>query len=60
MFKAKKTAETINKNFRFPVMLIERMEKMATSDEVSLNAFVIQCCEYAIKHHADSQKRTMK
>ena len=58
MFKAQKTPETINKNFRFPKDLIEHMAMLAANDGVSLNNFVIQCCEYAVKCHENSKKET--
>ncbi len=47
MFKIKK-GEHINKTFRMPVELVEKMEKIAQDHKVSLNNLVIQCCEYAL------------
>ena len=47
MFKVKKT-EYINKTFRLPVELVEKMEAIAQNKGVSLNNLVLQCCEYAI------------
>lgn len=49
MFKIKKT-EHVNKTFRLPVELVEKMEKLAQSRGVSLNNLVVQCCEYALEN----------
>ena len=53
MFKVKKT-EHINKTFRLPLDLVQRMEELAQSRGVSLNNLVIQCCEYAMENIEDS------
>ena len=49
MFKIKKT-EHINKTFRLPIELVEKMESLAQNKGVSLNNLVIQCCEYALEN----------
>lgn len=49
MFKIEKP-EMINKTFRMPVELVERMQKIAQEKGVSLNKLVVQCCEYALKN----------
>ena len=49
MFEVKKT-EYVNKTFRLPVDLIEKMEKLAQEKEVSLNNLVVQCCNYALEN----------
>lgn len=49
VFKIRKT-EHINKTFRLPVELVEKMEKLAQSRGVSLNNLVVQCCEYALEN----------
>ncbi len=48
MFKIKHTEETVNRTFRFPKSLLDKMSEIAQNENVSLNSFVIQCCEYAI------------
>lgn len=48
MFKVKHTEETANRTFRFPKELLEKMSEIAQRENVSLNSFVVQCCEYAI------------
>ena len=50
MFRVKKGEETVNKTFRFPETLVDKMADIAQREGVSLNNFVIQCCEYAIEH----------
>lgn len=56
MFEVKK-AEYTNKTFRMPTELIQKLEVLAQSKNVSLNNLVIQCCEYALNNteHSDSK-----
>ena len=49
MFKIEKP-EMVNKTFRLPLELVERMQKIAQNEGVSLNNLVMQCCEYALKN----------
>ena len=56
MFKLRKTEETINKTFRYPISLIEKMSIIAQKENISMNSFVVQCCEYAIEHLEDAKK----
>lgn len=42
--------ETENKTIRFPVDLINRIEKTISNGEVSFSSFVIQACEYALEN----------
>ena len=49
MFKIEKP-EMINKTFRLPLELVQRLQKEAQNKGVSLNNLVIQCCEYALKY----------
>ena len=39
--------ETENKTIRFPVPLIEEIEKAIQNKDVTFSSFVIQACEYA-------------
>lgn len=50
MFKVRKTEETVNRCFRLPQSLFDKMTAIAQNENISLNSFVIQCCEYAIEH----------
>ena len=49
MFKIEKP-EMINKTFRMPLTLVERLHTIAQDKGISLNNLVIQCCEYALKN----------
>lgn len=51
MFKIEKP-EMINKTFRLPLELVQRLQKEAQRKGVSLNNLVLQCCEYALKNIA--------
>lgn len=53
MFDVKKT-EMINKTFRFPAELIERLAVVAQQKGVSMNNLVVQCCEYALDNLKES------
>ena len=47
MFKVEKP-EYVNKTFRIDKKLLERLEAIAQKENISVNALVVQCCEYAI------------
>ena len=47
MFEVKKT-EYVNKTFRLEKTLVERLSVCAATNNVSVNALVVQCCEYAL------------
>lgn len=40
--------ESENKTIRFPVPLIEEIEKTIQGEDVSFSGFVIQACRYAL------------
>lgn len=40
--------ETENKTIRFPVYLIERIERTIEKEDVTFSSFVLQACEYAL------------
>ena len=40
--------ETENKTIRFPLQLIERIDKVIENQEVTFSSFVLQACEYAL------------
>ncbi|MBE6073981.1 MAG: toxin-antitoxin system HicB family antitoxin [Selenomonas ruminantium] len=56
MFVVKKSSEMMNKTFRLPVDLIERLTEVAKSQDVSVNNLVQQCCEYALGDMAGGGK----
>ena len=47
MFKIEKI-ETINKTFRIPIKLAQKLQKVAQEQGISMNSLVVQCCEYAL------------
>lgn len=49
MFEVKKE-EYINKTFRLKKSLVEKLEKVAFKNSVSLNELISQCCNYAIEN----------
>ena len=49
MFKIEKP-EMINKTFRLPLELVQKLQTVAQNKGVSLNNLIIQCCEYALKN----------
>ena len=55
MFKVRHSEETANRTFRFPKSLLDKMSVIAQRENVSLNSFVIQCCEYAIENFQESE-----
>lgn len=54
MFEIKKTTSS-NKTVRLPDDLIHRLEALAYENDVSFNQLVVQCCEYALSHLANSE-----
>ncbi len=48
MFVVKQSQDMVNKTFRFPQELLERLEQVAKEKNVSVNNLVKQCCEYAL------------
>lgn len=49
--------ETENKSIRFPIDLINRIEKTIVGKDVSFTAFVIQACEYALDNMEVEEKK---
>ena len=45
----------VNKTFRMPAELVERLTVVAQTQKVSLNNLVCQCCEYALDNLSDEQ-----
>ena len=48
--------ETENKTIRFPIQLIENIEKEIENKDVTFSRFVIQACEYALNNIEDKKK----
>ena len=54
MFKIEKGYESVNKTFRIPVPMAEKLEKLAGENNISLNNVVVQCLSYALEHLNES------
>jgi len=48
--------ETENKTIRFPVTLIDFIEKAIENQDITFSRFVIQACEYALNNMEDNKK----
>ena len=48
--------ETDNKTIRFPLKLIEQIEKAIIGKDVTFSKFVIQACEYALENMEENKK----
>jgi len=48
MFQIRKGYDSESKTFRLPIELIEKLDKLAAENKLSLNQLVIQCLEYAV------------
>ena len=55
MFKVSKP-EMVNKTFRMPAELVERLNVVAQAQKVSLNNLVCQCCEYALDNLSEQKE----
>ena len=42
--------ETENKTIRFPISLIEKIDKALENEDVTFSSFVLQACEYALEN----------
>ena len=49
--------ETENKTIRFPISLIEKIDKTIEKQDVSFSSFVIQACEYALENLDEKQSK---
>lgn len=56
MFKVSRNEDTVNRTLRFPKSLLDKMTEIAQNENVSLNNFVIQCCNYAIDNMEEPKK----
>lgn len=45
MFVVKQSQDMVNKTFRFPQELLDKLEQVAKEKNVSVNNLVKQCCE---------------
>lgn len=51
MFKVQRGYDgMVNKTFRLPEEIVEKLDAIAGKNELSLNRLVIQCLEYALEN----------
>lgn len=50
--------ESENKTIRFPLILVEKINKAIENREVTFSSFVIQACEYALDNMASADENT--
>jgi len=48
MFVVKHNQKMINKTFRFPSELLDKLERIAGKNKISVNSLVAQMAEYAL------------
>ena len=48
MFELEKGFESVNKTFRIPVNIVERLDRLAGEYNTSMNKIVVQCLQYAL------------
>jgi hypothetical protein len=48
MFVVKHNREMVNKTFRFPSELLDKLERIAGENKISVNSLVSQMAEYAL------------
>lgn len=48
--------ESENKTIRFPIPLIQRIEKVLQNSNTTFSGFVIQACEYALDNMEEDKK----
>lgn len=50
MWKIQKGYDSISKSFRLPKDIVEKLDKLAFENNLSLNQLVIQCLNFAIEN----------
>lgn len=53
MLEFERGFESVNKTFRIPVHIVDKLEELAGEYNTSVNKIVIQCLEYALENTAD-------
>lgn len=56
VFKIKKPLNS-NKTIRMPDDLIDKLQNLANINDISFNQVVVQCCEFALEHMPDAEKK---
>ena len=53
-----KKQEYSNRTLRFPVEILDELNAIATSKNISLNQLVVMCCQYAINNMEEDSTDT--
>ena len=56
IFKIKKP-QSSNKTIRMPDELVEKLQALASSNDISFNQLVVQCCEFALENMSDANSK---
>lgn len=48
--------ETENKTIRFPLYLIDQIDKAIENQNVTFSSFVLQACEYALQNMSTTEE----
>lgn len=56
MWKIQKGYDSVSKSFRLPVELVEKLDKLAYENNLSLNQLVIQCLSFALDNLDTDEK----
>lgn len=57
MWKIQKGYDSVSKSFRLPVELVEKLDKLAYENNLSLNQLVIQCLNFALENLDTDEKK---
>lgn len=58
MWKIQKGYNSVSKTFRLPEEMVERLDKLAYENNLSLNQLVIQCLNYALENLEGESDKT--
>lgn len=50
MWKIKKGYDSVSKTFRLPEEMVNKLDKLAYENNLSLNQLVIQCLDYSLEN----------
>jgi Ribbon-helix-helix protein, copG family. len=57
MWKIQKGYDSVSKSFRLPAELVDKLDKLAYENNLSLNQLVIQCLNFALENLDTDEKK---
>ncbi len=57
LFKIKKGYNSVSKTFRLPVELVDTLENLAKTYNISLNQLIIQCLEFTMANLSSEEAK---